>query len=216
MKCRDVEPMLVDLADGTLSPEEKALVDDHVAHCAGCAMDVALLKETFAVLRTEVQELPPEHYFSNLLPKVRLRIDAKERPWGFAFPAWIGKMTAPLTVSAMALVVVALFRAFEPGDEHSPLRSIVEQIPGDEIASIVVSPTEPTGGEYGVPETQVLLEALPNANGIADKMKSELLAGELPLVQTEAGTLSVEKTLDDLDDDTVSQVLDRMNGNTTL
>jgi hypothetical protein len=216
MKCRDVEYLLVELADGTLNSEEKTRVEEHLVHCEECAMNAAMLADTFALLRAEIQEPPPEHYFSVLLPKIRKRLETKERAWGYFFPAWLARAAAPITVSALALTVVVLFRAFEPSEEFSPLKNIVEQVPGDEIATLVVTPTEPFSGEYGLPSSDKLLEAMPNPNNFVEKMKSELLADDLPIQQLDAGSLPDEKVLDDMDDDAVSQVLDRLNEHTSL
>ncbi|MGE5315983.1 MAG: anti-sigma factor family protein [Acidobacteriota bacterium] len=218
MKCREVELLLPDLADGTLKTEEAARVEEHLSRCTSCADDAALLKETFAMLRADEEELPPAHYFPTLLPKIRARLEHHEHPGIFALPAWLGKAAAPAALMAAAVVLVVLFRAFEPTEEFAPLKTIIEQASGDEIASLVVSPTEAYSGDFGIPSNDVLLEAMPEAGtAVADEMKEELLAAtDTDLQPTESGVLSVDKTLDDLDDETVSQVLDRMNEQPTL
>ncbi|HLP15651.1 MAG TPA: zf-HC2 domain-containing protein [Bacteroidota bacterium] len=216
MKCHDVEYLLVELADGTLDAKQKASVEEHLAACEQCAMDAILIRETFAVLRTDVEELPPNHYFTTLLPKIRTRLEKKEHPWTFTIPVWLEKLAAPLTVGAMAMILVGLFRAFEPSAEYSPLKSIVEQVPGDEMASLVVTPAEMlTGSQYGYQANERVLEALPNANTLVESMKNELFEREMPMPQAEVGVQSVERTLDGLDDETVSQILDRLNEHTT-
>jgi hypothetical protein len=216
MKCRDVEYLLVELADGTLDAERKAGVEEHLAQCEECSMDAALLKETFDALRSEVTELPPTHYFSTLLPKIRTRLEKKERSRGFILPAWLEKAAAPVAVLAMGVIVIGLFRAFEPTEDFSPLKTIVSQLPGDEMAALVTTSEPFSSGDFGLSSSEKILEATPNANVIADNMKMDLIAGDVSGQQTEIGIPTDDKVIEELDDETVSQVIDRMNEQSSL
>lgn len=216
MKCRDAEYLLVELADGTIGADDRNIIEMHVASCASCAADLALLSGTFELLRTEIEEAPPAHYFTNLLPKIRRRLETERVPWHIAVPAWLTKVMAPLTVTVMAVIVVGLFRAFEPTEEFVPLKNIVGQVSADELASLVKNETEPYETELAAAGGGSILDILPNANTVADRMKAELLAEELPVQQTDVGIMNDETTLEGLDDEAVSQVLNRMNEGSTL
>jgi hypothetical protein len=216
MKCRDVEYLLVELADGTIAAEDRKRIELHLSACASCAADAALLSETFAALRTEIEEAPPDHYFTNLLPKIRMRLDDGRLPWHIALPLWLNKILAPLTVTAMAVVVVGLFRLFEPSEEFTPLQTIVGQMPTEEIAALVSTESGPFDGDFTLSGSGKILDIVPNANTVADRMRADLLAGELQATQTDLTILTDDASLDELDDDAVSQVLNRMNDSSTL
>jgi hypothetical protein len=216
MKCRDVEYLLVELADGTISAEGRTLIETHLVTCASCAADAVLLNETFSALRTETAEAPPEHYFTNLLPTIRKRLENTRQPWHVAVPLWLNNLLAPLTVTAMAVTVFGLFRLFEPSEEFSPLQALVGQVPTDEISALVSPENDPFDTDGGISGSAKVLELLPNPNRVADRMKAEFLADELPLVSADVTNLSDDTSLEDMDDDAVSQVLNRMNDGSTL
>ncbi len=214
MKCRDVEYLLVELADGSISAQDRERIEHHMASCASCTADAALLTETFALLRDEIVEAPPANYFNTLVPKIRTRLEERRQPWHRAVPAWLTKALAPVTVTAMAVVLVGLFRLFEPTDEYLPVESIVGQVSTDDYATLVEGQT--AEGDLAGTGGVKLLDMLPNGGAVADKMKAEFLAAELTAQQTDAALLIDESALDDLDDEAVSQVLHRMNEGTTL
>ncbi len=214
MKCRDVEYLLVELADGSISAGDRELIEKHMASCASCTATAALLTETFAVLRDEVVEAPPANYFATLVPQIRTRLSEHGRPWHVAVPAWLTKAMAPMTVTAMAVVLVGLFRLFEPTADSMPLQSIMGQVSNDEYAALVDG--QSLESELAGVGGGRILEMLPNAGAVADRMKAEFLAAEVTEQQSNAVLPGDEPVLEDLDDEAVSQVLHRMNNGTTL
>jgi hypothetical protein len=216
MKCLDVTYLLVELADGTITPEDRTAVEHHLSACASCASDAELLQHTFAALRNVPEEPPPAHYFNNLLPRIRTRLEKGNRPWQIAVPVWLNKVLAPLAVTGMAVVMVGLFHLFQPTDDFMPLRNILGQVPADDIVNIVSAENEPFESNFGINSSTKILDAAPNPNLVADRMRADLLAGELPYQQTDLNIVNDESSLDGLDEDAVSQVLTRMNDSSAL
>ncbi len=216
MKCREMEALLVELADGTITADDRKRAEMHVSACAACAADAVMLRGTFDALRGETAVRPPAHYFTNLLPTIRLRLERENRPWHIAAPLWLNTFLAPLTVTVMAVTVMGLFHLFEPTEEFSPLNSIVGQVSTEDIVALISADSDTFDSDGGSSGNGKILDMLPNAVNVAEKMKVEYLANEFPVQQTDVTILNDDTMLEEMDDDAVSQVLNRMNTGSTL
>ena len=82
--------LLVELREGTISQEEREVVERHVATCVGCTEDLKLIDQAFEALRNVEDEEVPTHYFTNFLPRIRERLDRQPaRASGFVLPLWL-------------------------------------------------------------------------------------------------------------------------------
>ena len=54
--CQDIEPLLVDYADGELSSHEVTHVEDHLADCIGCQSTLAALHRSMEAAQTIWQD----------------------------------------------------------------------------------------------------------------------------------------------------------------
>ena len=66
MKCDEIASLLIELKEGSISVENKALVELHLATCAECSADLLLIGKAFDALRVSADEEVPTHYFTNL------------------------------------------------------------------------------------------------------------------------------------------------------
>ncbi len=216
MKCRDMEYLLVELADGTITADDRKEAEMHLRSCASCTADAAVLRSTLTALLGETEAPPPAHYFTNLLPTIRLRLEHESRSWHIAAPMWLNTVLAPFTVTVMAVIVVGLFHVLEPTEEFSPLNNIIGQVSTEDIAVLASGESDTFDSDGGSAANGKILDMFPNAISAAEKMKIEFLANELPVLQTDVTILNDDTMLDELDDDAVSQVLNRMNNGSTL
>lgn len=100
--CAALEAALPDWLEGTLAPEARAAVDDHLAGCARCAALVAALDRP----AREDHALPEVQPARDLWPGIAARI----APRVLALPGAPGAVSAPWQrrVAAAALVVVSV------------------------------------------------------------------------------------------------------------
>lgn len=216
MKCCEVENLLVAMAEGSISAEDRLSVDLHLSVCDACTKDAELLSETFSMLSEREEYSPPANYFTTLLPSVHSRLEHGAGRWNLAMPVWLENVLAPLTVTAMAMIALGLFRLFEPTEEFTPLYALLGQASTEEIVALSATENDAFGNDAGITGYTKILDMFPNANSVAEKMKSALLADELTVQQTEEAILSNETMLDELDDDAISQVLNRLDNDATL
>lgn len=217
MKCDEVSPLLVELKEGTVSVENQALAEQHIATCAKCTADLVLIGGTFETLRASVDEEVPTHYFTNLLPRVRQRLDERDlKKFGFALPEWAQRMIAPALAIGVVISMVALFVLLNPTYEttQSHLMQIVSQFPKDEIEGVVdmanYSPViaRPSELHRGV------LEMLPNPSQVSRQLEREFLDDEVNHGHRLSTFLAADISFEDINDDEVDSIIDRLEDTT--
>lgn len=80
MVCEGWKGQLHAYQDGTLSPSERASVEDHLSACADCRAEWILLQGLAHALRDEPLMAPPV----NLTAKVMARLPAQNRAWALS------------------------------------------------------------------------------------------------------------------------------------
>ena len=80
MVCKGWRGRLHAYQDGTLSPSERASVEDHLSACADCRAEWVLLQGVAHALREEPLVAAPV----NLTAKVMARLPAQSRVWAFS------------------------------------------------------------------------------------------------------------------------------------
>lgn len=122
--CRQAEPLLPELASGVLAGRaERALVAEHVAHCASCTGLLEELERLAFDLRKLAVVRPRESLVDGVLRRtlplpVRLR-----RWWRTTWPQWVRRprFATELAYAATLLVVVVF------GTPVSPLQAMPER-----------------------------------------------------------------------------------------
>ncbi|MCL6635538.1 MAG: zf-HC2 domain-containing protein [Peptococcaceae bacterium] len=105
MRCEIVRPMLHDLLDKTLSPEEAREVGDHLAACESCRSEFQELKRVDDLLREAVCEMinaievPPD--LGGRIEKILAERKNK------TLVGWLAAFLKPPAVAALLLTVVA-------------------------------------------------------------------------------------------------------------
>jgi len=108
MDCKKTLKLLVDFHEGTLTPEEKEMVEKHLHACMRCKLEFKEIKDTFEALKREKAEEPEELFWTNFVPEVRKRIDDKKtRKRAFVFKPELVSFSA--TILVILLLGVFLF-----------------------------------------------------------------------------------------------------------
>lgn len=99
MNCEPVEALLLAVVDGRATAEERELVNQHVASCAGCARRMEEMRATWSALDA-LPAAEPSPWFDAQL-RARLRDPAPKR----SRPGWL---PGGARWAAMAALVVAI------------------------------------------------------------------------------------------------------------
>ena len=87
MRCLDVQLELEAYVDGELSPEQAALLEQHVADCAGCRAQLARLQAVTAALETWPLVAEPAQLTARVMGQVRAHSAVRVHPAVRAHPA---------------------------------------------------------------------------------------------------------------------------------
>ena len=110
MKCTDLEILLCDYVDGTLTPQEKATVELHLAACSECK---ALAEDAAAAMRfmeRASEPEPPVALVNKILFEARDGKTAPVRRSGVR--GWIGRLFEPVLQPKFAMGMVMTILSF--------------------------------------------------------------------------------------------------------
>ena len=214
MKCDEISPLLLELVEGIISPGNRLLVDQHVRTCTRCTADLALIGKAFETLQTSAAEEVPSHYFTNLLHRVRRRIDEQpSEKFGFTFPEWAQRLLAPVSAIGVVASFVALYVLLNPANDSMEfqLTQIVSQFPKEDIEAVVdmanYSPVIARTAELH----RGVLEMLPNPSLVTRQLDRQLVDDEFNYGDRLSTFLAADITFEDIDDDEVESIIDRLN-----
>jgi anti-sigma factor RsiW len=77
MTCKDIEEKLTAYQEGTLSPEERSLVESHLSSCAQCSSALANLEKTVGLLKNLPEIEPPPWFTQKVMAQVREEAEKK-------------------------------------------------------------------------------------------------------------------------------------------
>lgn len=213
MKCDEISTLLVEVSEGSIAPEQKRLVEDHLITCERCTESLALLGTAFETLRGLDAEDVPTHYFANLLPKVRRRLtESHSRKFRPAVPEWTRRLLAPASALGIVAAIVALFVLLNPGEEaaESRLAQLVSQVPRDEMEGVAeltnFSPVLVRTAELH----RATLETLPNLSLVSRHIEQELADDEVSHGHRMSTFLAAEISYDEISDEEADSIIDRL------
>lgn len=158
MRCENIMPMLDDLLDKTLSPDEAREVEKHLFACESCRRRFVELKKADGILREVVREMVAAvEVPSGLGDRVEKRLAGEQKK------PLVKRLPAFLKNPAVAAAVLLLVAAAGIFSFHYPLKSEVKQIVADSsetrksnTANNPVAPAahgdDPEAGQTVVPE----------------------------------------------------------------
>ncbi|MCM2275530.1 MAG: zf-HC2 domain-containing protein [Candidatus Didemnitutus sp.] len=130
MNCRHVEPLLLSARDGTLTAEQRAGIERHLAECAPCRQLQADLNASLAALRAEIAgvTLPDvDAEWRQLQGRLREARPTPARRRRSAPLLWFATPLAAAAAIALAFVLARPFPVTEPSGvaiEPSPLANL--------------------------------------------------------------------------------------------
>lgn len=77
MTCKDIEKKLTAYQEGILSPEERSLVESHLASCAQCSSALTDLEKTVGLIKNLHEIEPPPWFTQKIMAQVREEAEKK-------------------------------------------------------------------------------------------------------------------------------------------
>ena len=182
MECDAIRSLLIEKQEGTLSPEDGRTLDRHLATCDRCKEDLALIGISFEALRGARDQEPPTHYFANLLPRIRERIENEPKDFSVLFlPAWAQRILAPGSALAVLGSLVALYVLLTPSFDpsRSGLEQIVADVPREDIDRVTEEVTYTGVLTRTMEPSQRMLETMSNPSAVSQQFDRELVADQL-------------------------------------
>jgi anti-sigma factor ChrR (cupin superfamily) len=131
MKCAELESLLCDYVDGTLTESERATVELHLASCAGCRLLVEDAKAAVDFMATASVPEPPPALVNAILHEART---GKVSPIRRSGPGhWLGKLFEPIFQPKFAMGMAMTILSF----------SMLGRLTGVEIRRLTPQDLEP-------------------------------------------------------------------------
>jgi len=210
MDCDAARSLLIEKQEGRLSPEDGRILDRHLATCETCREDLALIGVSFEALRGVTDKEPPTHYFTNLLPRIRERID--NQPGRFSrlvMPAWVQRMLAPGSALAVLGSLVALYVLLTPSFDptRTGLEQIIAEVPRDDIDRVTESVTNSGVLTRTMEPSQRMLETLSNPSAVSMQFDRELVDDQLEHGHSLSIFLAGDTPFEDISEEEIDPVI---------
>lgn len=205
MTYNEREQLLIDYAEGTLSADQKLNVENMLRDSKELRNEYQLIQTSFQELQKLPVESVPEHYFNNFLPRLRNKIEAKERYSHWLVPQWMESLFVPGVTLLLLFTFGTLYLFLEPSRTQSPLYKIVQDIEQNEFDNIIeeVSNLELSYGSIRTGEQ--LVDRISHTDEITQKISTELLSVDLFASQMDSDWIEL------LEESEIDFVLNQLN-----
>lgn len=210
MECDKFRSLLVEKQEGTISSEGESILERHLSVCDRCKEDFALIGASFDALRGALDQEVPTHYFTNLVPRIRLRIENQPRAFsGFALPVWVQRLLAPGSALAVLGSIVALYILLTPALDPSKmgLRQIVAEIPKEDIDRVTESVAYSNVLARTMEPSQRMLETLTNPAVVSQHIERELVDDQLEHGHSHSIFLAGDSPFEEIADEDVDSII---------
>jgi hypothetical protein len=128
MKCADLEVLLCDYVDGTLTPQERATVELHLATCGACRELAADAAAAVSFMERVAEVEPPPALVNGILFEVRQGKSAPAIKKG-GVRGWLGRLVEPVLQPKFAMGMVMTILSFSMLGRFAgiPARQITRQ-----------------------------------------------------------------------------------------
>ncbi len=138
MECKTIREKLSAFCEGTVSPEEKGLIGEHLSGCPSCSMVLRDLEKTEVLVKGLEQVEPPPWLKQKVMTRIRTEEEAKKNILQKLFyPLHVKIPIEALATVLIAVVAIYTFRAIEPEMKHiqSPSSGPAAVAPGKKVVS---------------------------------------------------------------------------------
>ncbi|MBI3788029.1 MAG: zf-HC2 domain-containing protein [Ignavibacteriales bacterium] len=211
MPTEHINYLLPDYLTGRLESDLREGVEAHLKECKECVSEMANLREVLGKVAYDKPYIPSTAYFSALLPRIRQRLDGKQKRSLWAHPVFV-RIVSPLAVAVLAIVMLS--RVPFPAERQDPLKSIVADVSTDELEQVVLEQSQHQPGGTLLAENE--LASLPTGKALENHIKT-IGAQTTTWIESESIPSGVvPRTVNDLDDSELEMLLQRLGERTVL
>ena len=118
MNCAELEILICDYVDGTLSAAQKAVVEEHLAECATCAELARDSAEAIAFMERAADVEPPQELITRILYQAP-KGPVKQR-------SWMGRFFAPILQPRFVMSAAMTVLSFSMLSRFVPVRQLTK------------------------------------------------------------------------------------------
>jgi hypothetical protein len=212
--CDDIRHLLPEFVSNRTNEEENKSVQEHLERCSLCREEVLVLKQTFEAVASFHPSIPPETYWTNFLSRLHDRLgDRKETRRDLA--PLVNKFLLPSAGLVVTILLLSLTGVVpEPKGSLLAERQLVRQMDATEFYRLAESSFDPL-----FPESSTRLETLlPQGDETRQAINSLIATSSDEVVQLHEASVRdlIDAGLDDLTDEEMELVLQRLGDNGTL
>ncbi|MBI3579511.1 MAG: zf-HC2 domain-containing protein [Ignavibacteriales bacterium] len=211
MHTEHINYLLPDYLTGRLEPDLLRGVEAHLNECKECVSEMANLRKVLGKVSQDKPYIPSTVYFSTLLPRIRQRLDGKQKRSLWAHPVFV-RIVSPLAVAVLAIVMLS--RVPFPAERQDPLKSIVADVSTDELEQVVLEQSQHQPGGTLLAENE--LASLPTGKALENHIKTMGAQTSMWIESEYIPSGVVPRTVNDLDDSELETLLQRLGERTVL
>ncbi len=141
MKHSDIRQNLSAYMDGSVTPEEKAIIDEHLESCPECRVALEELKKTAACIRELEEVEPPAWLAPKIMEKAREEAETKRGIFSRLFSPFPVKLS--LEAAALVLVTVTGYLVFRVAQPEMDIVGTAEKKETGKAAPMAEKPPAP-------------------------------------------------------------------------
>lgn len=194
---KQFEYLLPDLAAGVLDGSDRELINGHLEQCQQCRERLQEFRQIMVTLRaTNETDQVPEGYFANIVPRFHARASKHS-------DAFLGMRWLQLVPPAAAFIIVAgLLSTLQPSAElgnANGLKSLAGELEAADLTDAYLSEVD-----------QQVMSAMSVNDALAGALSREAVSRELLERIADAQDLPVLQSFDDLENEELDILLQRL------
>ena len=124
MNCESAQRLVYEAVDRALTPEERRLLDAHIAGCERCSVEAAVLDALIETVETTPAAEPSGAFLSNVMAQ----LPAPSRSSWFAPSLFFPRLVFTITLAAAALVWLYRASLAETVENFLPVQTVSGQV----------------------------------------------------------------------------------------
>lgn len=162
MNCENARHLIVETLTGTVPPDLRRAVEEHLASCRDCRAEAAMVEETIGLLRAVPEARLREEHWADFMARLERRLETGRSIWEHLRRWWQNPRHAWQTVAATSVLIIALGAAWmmQPGLQ-------------------VVEVPSPTNAQLHVFVTDAVRQGMPGISSSLTVWKAGLGASEV-------------------------------------
>ncbi|MEX2190531.1 MAG: zf-HC2 domain-containing protein [Bacteroidota bacterium] len=197
MEHKDLEQLLPDYAAGTLDQADSELLSAHLSQCDECGERLQAFRQVMQELQSaKGADDVPAGYFANLLPRFRARLEKRS---GSLFSAGWFRLVSPVAAAIVVVGLLATLRLSPDAGEPNGLRALAAELETTEFTDAFLSEID-----------QQMLSSMTATDAFAGTLAREAVSRELLERMAESPDLAPLQSFDDLENDELDVLLQRL------